>query len=147
MYNNKGGYKCTRGFKEEEEGATPDKCLPFEVLGPWMARLSMWQLGMADLMFTDVGYKDIVWDPRTCKYVGSEMYLSDDEYDSDWTLPITDDGSSSSDASEYSSDSGDIALCRRACTLNTRAYQTVLHTKSSKRRKCQQRPLVLKSSN
>jgi hypothetical protein len=153
MFNNKGGYKSTKGYKAEDDGETPNKCLPFEVLGSWMARLSMWQLGMADVMFADAGTKEIVWDPGTGRYIGSQLYLSDDENDSDWTPACTEDGSYSSDDSEDSSgipldyDSDDVALCRTACTLNAWANTTSSNTKSSKRRKFQQRPLVLKSNN
>jgi hypothetical protein len=45
MFNNKGGYKSTR------RGDMKQKCNPFEVLAAWLARLSMWHLGTANVMF------------------------------------------------------------------------------------------------
>ena len=53
MYNNKGGYKCTSGYKADDDEGTPNKCQPFQVLGSWLSRLSMWHLGLARVMFAE----------------------------------------------------------------------------------------------
>ena len=35
------------------------KCFPFQVLGAWMARLTMWQLGLGEALFVaDIGCDD-----------------------------------------------------------------------------------------
>ncbi len=56
-FNNKGGYKST--CKNESKR----KCLPFEVLGSWLSRLSMWHIGTADTMFSVESIKCMVWKP------------------------------------------------------------------------------------
>ena len=45
-FNNRGGNKGNNKDKTKK-----DKCLPFQVLGSWMARLTMWHLGLADALF------------------------------------------------------------------------------------------------
>jgi hypothetical protein len=45
-FNNRGGNKGNNKDKTKNE-----KCQPFQVLGSWMARLTMWHLGLADALF------------------------------------------------------------------------------------------------
>jgi hypothetical protein len=45
-FNNRGGNKGNNKDK-----ATKSKCQPFQVLGSWMARLTMWQLGLGEALF------------------------------------------------------------------------------------------------
>jgi len=50
-FNNRGGNKGNYKDKELQQ-----KCFPFQVLGAWMARLTMWQLGLGDALFeADIG--------------------------------------------------------------------------------------------
>ena len=50
-FNNRGGNKGNYKDKELQE-----KCFPFQVLGAWMARLTMWQLGLGKALFeADIG--------------------------------------------------------------------------------------------
>jgi flagellin-specific chaperone FliS len=149
MHNNKGGYKCTSGYKADEEDKTANKCEPFEVLGSWLSRLSMWHLGMAHTMFAEISTKDIIWCPVTSTYTGSTEYEYDDDNDLDWTPSCEDDSGSASEedddctgtAEGYESD--DLTWCLNARTLDTWDHTTVLHGKRSNRRKFQQRPVVL----
>ena len=119
----------------------------------WLSHLSMWHLGMVDVMFAEAATKDIVWDPATSTYIGSKEYYSDDEDDPDWNPLHDGETSASSDDSDDCSDtnagydSDDLAWCANAGTINTWEHKTVLRTKVSRRRKFQQRPLVLKSCN
>jgi hypothetical protein len=152
MFNNKGGYKSTKGYKVENDDGCALKCFPFEVLGSWLARLSMWHLGLADVMFAEVSTKYIVWDPGRSTYIGSAAYYSDDDRDSDWEPPSDADASISSESDddghridntihfEYESD--DMSWCGTAATLHTWDHTEACHL--SRRQKFQQRPLVLK---
>jgi hypothetical protein len=152
MFNNKGGYKSTKGYKVENDDGGALKCFPFEVLGSWLARLSMWHLGLADVMFSEVSTKYIVWDPGRFTYIGSAAYYSDDARDSDWEQPSDAAASVSSDSDddghrldniihlEYESD--DMSWCRTAATLHTWDHTEACQSKKSRRRKFQQRPLV-----
>ena len=45
-FKNRGGKKGNNKNKEIKE-----KCQPFQVLGAWMARLTMWQLGLGKALF------------------------------------------------------------------------------------------------
>jgi hypothetical protein len=45
-FNNRGGNKANSANKDIKE-----KCFPFQVLGAWMARLTMWQLGLGEALF------------------------------------------------------------------------------------------------
>jgi hypothetical protein len=47
-FNNKGGNK---GSSKNKSDVPNGKCRAFEVLGSWMARLCMWQLGLGMLLF------------------------------------------------------------------------------------------------
>ncbi len=50
-FNNRGGNKGNNKNKELQE-----KCFPFQVLGAWMARLTMGQLGLGEAFFqADIG--------------------------------------------------------------------------------------------
>jgi hypothetical protein len=145
MFNNKGGHKSTC------KGEKKVTCRPFEVLGSWLSRLSMWHIGMADVMFALESTKYIVWDPDTSTYVANNDCLSDDPYDSDWT-PIhnvnADTDSEDSDISNASSvqddyDSDDISWCRSAASLQTWDTSQQSGRMMSRRRKFQQRPLLV----
>jgi hypothetical protein len=144
MFNNKGGYKSS--CKTEMQR----KCTPFEVLGDWLARLSMWHIGTADTLFAVESTKALVWNPTSAKYViTSETNLSDDS-DSEWTLVHAVDEDSSSEEEEFITelhldveyDSDDMAWCSTAATLQT--WETCIHTGNmhSMRTKYQQTPLV-----
>ena len=103
---------------------------------------------MADVMFADAATKDIVWEPATSAYIGSEEYYSDDENDPDWNPLYDGESSDSCDESDDCSgsnagyDSDDLGWCAKASTLNTWEHNIVLRTKVSTRKKFQQRPLV-----
>jgi hypothetical protein len=53
MYNNRGGYKCTSGYKADDDEGTPNKCQPFQVLGSWLSRLSTTSV---DIILSQTGY-------------------------------------------------------------------------------------------
>jgi hypothetical protein len=54
-FNNRGGNKGNSANKDVKE-----KCFPFWVLGAWMARLTMWQLGFGKALFeADIGDGEI----------------------------------------------------------------------------------------
>ncbi len=60
MFNNKGGNKKTH------EGATKQKCLPFECLGSWLGRLSLWHTGIAVDFLHEDAWEHTNWmDPHT----------------------------------------------------------------------------------
>ena len=148
MYNNRGGYKCTSGYKADDDEGTPNKCQPFQVLGSWLSRLSMWHLGLANAMFAEGSNKDIIWDPTTSTFIGSTTYPSDDENDHDWTPSCDDENTSSAEDSEdgiasgAANESEDLSWCVNACTLNTWDYTSRLGAKASRRNKFQQRPVL-----
>ena len=53
-FNNRGGNKGNSADKDIKQ-----KCFPFQVLGAWMARLTMWQLGLGEALFgADIGSDD-----------------------------------------------------------------------------------------
>ena len=90
-FNNKGGHKATC------KDAAKQNCLPFEVLGSWLARLSMWHIGTADTMFSVESTESIVWNAETKSYSVKKEYVSDDDNDSNWRLSQLEEGSSSFD--------------------------------------------------
>ena len=55
LFNNKGGNKQT------EEGAPKQKCLPFECLGAWLGRLSLWHTGIAVDFLHEVAWEQTNW--------------------------------------------------------------------------------------
>ena len=144
MFNNMGGHKSTC------KGESIETCLPFQCMGSWFSRLSMWHIGTAETMFAVDSTPHIVWDPDTCTYIVSPDYVSDDEYDSDWS-PIQDvDDCSASESSESgysaeendSEDSDDMSWCRLAPKLQTWNRNNLIENKTSKRTKYQLHPLV-----
>jgi len=143
-FNNKGGHKAT--CKKESK----KNVLPFEVLGTWMARLSMWHIGTADTMFAVESTADIVWKQEISAYAICEKCVSDDGYDSDWT-PIDVTEVTSSDESECMrpegpgehSDSDDVEWCSTAPSLLTWNIHEDLGIKVSNRCKYQLKPLAL----
>jgi hypothetical protein len=143
-FNNKGGHKSA--CKDESK----KKVLPFEVLGHWLARLSMWHIGTADTMFAVEANKDIVWNPEMSTYALCEECVSDDGDDSDWT-PIDLSNDTSSDESDVvhvegpgeQYDSDDMGWCSTVPTLSTWDIKVELGTKVSNRCKYQLKPFVL----
>ena len=54
------------------------KCLPFQVLGAWMARLSMWHLGLGDALFTsEIDLDQAFEDERSMAGLAVEDYVHD----------------------------------------------------------------------
>jgi hypothetical protein len=143
MFNNKGGYKSSC------KDAVKQKCAPFEVLGDWLARLSMWHIGTADTLFALESTNSIVWNENSAEYV---IDLDSKDYevsDSDWS-PVDlvcgdsssedDYGSSDADNAEDSEDD-DMAWCGTVPTLQTWETSIDTGTLYSKRNKFQQMPL------
>jgi hypothetical protein len=143
-FNNKGGYKSTR------KNELKQKCLPFEVLGSWLARLSMWHIGTADTMFTAESVKYIIWDTEEGAYGCKSGIDNDDEDDSDWLVEECEiEGSSSEDNDsdiEYDStqdyDSDDVSWCATAATMLTWDICEESNAMVSKRVKYQQQPVI-----
>jgi hypothetical protein len=143
-FNNKGGNKgrCKDNMKQ--------KCLPFEVLGSWLARLSMWHLGTADTMFAVEFSDSIEWNDATSSYTLKIEYVSNDADDSNWRPSQCDDGGSSSSGDTEGdervadeNDSDDLLWCTSAPRLPTWQHCVELGTKFSTRVKYQLMPLVL----
>jgi len=143
MFNKKCGYKSSC------KDAVKQKCAPFEVLGDWLARLSMWHIGTADTLFALESTKSIVWNENSAEYV---IDLDSKDYevsDSDWS-PVDlvcgdsssedDYGSSDADNAEDSEDD-DMAWCGTVATLQTWETSIDTGTLYSKRNKFQQMPL------
>ena len=68
---------------------TSGKVEPFEVLGKWLARYVMWQLGFANNLFVGkgglLGPSEINWDPASCSFIANEQLVDDDDaYDDDF---------------------------------------------------------------
>ena len=76
-FNNRGGNKGNSKNKEIKA-----KCHPFQVLGAWMARLTMWQLGLGEALFVaDTGEND---DDDVESADECENDDEDGENDDDW---------------------------------------------------------------
>ena len=72
-FNNRGGNKGNNKNKEMN-----GKCLPFQVLGAWMARLSMWHLGLGDALFTsEIDLEQAFEDERSMAGLAVEDYVHD----------------------------------------------------------------------
>jgi hypothetical protein len=72
-FNNRGGNKGNNKKKEMN-----GKCLPFQVLGAWMARLSMWHLGLGDALFTsEIDLDQAFKDERSMAGLAVEDYVHD----------------------------------------------------------------------
>ena len=72
-FNNRGGNKGNNKNKEMN-----GKCLPFQVLGAWMARLSMWHLGLGDALFTsEIDLDQAFEDERSMAGLAVEDYVHD----------------------------------------------------------------------
>ena len=143
-FNNKGGHKSARKNEAKK------KVLPFEVLGNWLARLSMWHIGLADTMFAIESTKDIVWKPEILAYDLCEECSSEDGNDSDWTRGNFSDETSSDESDVVSDecpgehyDSDDMHWCSTVPTLPTWDIKVESGTKLSNRCKYQLKPLVI----
>jgi len=91
LFNNKGGNK------KSHTGGVKKKCLPFEVLGSWLGRLSMWHTGLAVEYFHDAAWDLCDWTEEDMKIEwceDTECYIDSKEplhavisdSDSDWDL-------------------------------------------------------------
>ena len=103
-FNNKGGNK---GSSKDKQNKPNRNCWAFEVLGSWMARLCMWQLGLGIKLFEDnvtleVDAKVVLWRTgRRIKYVRPELVEftestvahKDNDYISDGCITGVDDQS------------------------------------------------------
>ena len=143
-FNNKGGHKSTS--KEDMK----ENCLPFEVLGSWLSRLSMWNIGTADIMFAVESTKSIVWNDEKMSYSVKAEDISNDDDDSNWRLSQSEGGSASSEAysdndncAEEDIDSEDFSWCSAGATMQTWEHCVELGSKVSMRAKYQLMPLVL----
>jgi hypothetical protein len=91
------------------------KVQPFEVLGKWMGRYAMWQLGFAQNLFIAkggcLGTSEICWDADTSSFVENVDMQHDDESDDDVLFNASDDsGDSDSDDIEVLTPD-DLLLC------------------------------------
>jgi hypothetical protein len=83
MFNSAGN----KGRLEKTEGGI--QVQPFEVLGKWMARYVMWQLGYANNLFIGkqevLGPTEIVWHVPTSSFViGTESVTHDEDDEDDY---------------------------------------------------------------
>ena len=143
-FNNKGGHKAA--CKDEAK----QNCLPFEVLGSWLSRLSMWHIGAADTMFSVESTKLIVWNTETKSYSMKKEFVSDDDDDSNWRLSQLEEGSSSFDEDSDGSsredeqyDSEDMLWCTSVARMDTWDQCVDTGSKYSKRVKYQLLPFLL----
>jgi hypothetical protein len=115
QFNNKGGNK------QASVGTAKLKCLPFEVIGKWLGRLTAWHTGLAMLMFQDMAWDCVSWtvDSKTTWSQSFQCYVYEDdeninvcyESDSDWEaskyldwLAQGETGESESDEEAYYAD-------------------------------------------
>ncbi len=103
-FNNKGGNK---GSSKDKQNKPNTKCWAFEVLGSWMARLCMWQLGLGIKLFEidvtlEVDTKVVLWRTgRRIRYVKAQLGQisqanvadNDEDYISDGCITDVDDQS------------------------------------------------------
>jgi len=142
-FNNKGGYKATRKNEMKQ------KCLPFEVLGSWLARLSMWHIGTADTMFSEESVKYIAWDAELEMYGSMRDIDEDDDDDKDWTphdwekeCGTSEDNDTEVDAGlAEGSDSEDVSWCALSASMLTWDWCEESNSKVSNRVKYQQQPV------
>jgi len=88
QFNNKGGNK------QSSVGTAKLKCLPFEVIGKWLGRLTAWHTGLAVHMFQDMAWDFVSWtvDSKTTWSQSLQCYVYEDDEnidvsyksDSDW---------------------------------------------------------------
>ena len=114
-FNNKGGNK---GSSKDQINKPNGKCWAFEVLGSWMARLCMWQLGLGMKLFEDdvtleADMKVVLWRTgRRIKYVQPQLgECTDltlpqnvDDYLSDGCITDVEDQSSAYNSDDTNSD-------------------------------------------
>jgi hypothetical protein len=78
-----------------------NKVEPFEVLGKWMGRYAMWQLGFAQNLFIDkggiLGPSEISWDPDSASFIGKDDNASHSDSD-DESLYCASDATSDTDS-------------------------------------------------
>jgi hypothetical protein len=95
MFNSAGN----KGRVEKTEGGL--QVLPFEVLGKWMARYVMWQLGYANNLFIGkqevLGPTEIVWDVTTSSFVLDTDSVTHDDDDEDDYCYLSEASDSDSD--------------------------------------------------
>ena len=77
------------------------KVEPFEVLGKWMGRYAMWQLGFAQNLFIDkggvLGPSEISWDPDSASFISKDDHASHSDDDED-SLYYASDATSDTDS-------------------------------------------------
>ena len=146
QFNNFGGNKGKRS-----RNAANEKLLPFEVLGNWLTRLSMWHIGTADMMFAVESTPEVVWKPDLSVYGLKSDCSSEGDIDSDWTPIDVGEESTSDDemvlgfqlASDDDYESEDITWCSQAATMHTWEAIDLTGSKVSSRRKYQQIPFAI----
>ncbi len=66
---------------------TSGKVEPFEVLGKWLARCVMWQLGFANNLFVGkgglLGPSEINWDSASRSFIANDELVDDDDANDD----------------------------------------------------------------
>jgi hypothetical protein len=72
---------------------TSGKVEPFEVLGKWLGRYVMWQLGFANNLFVGkgglLGPSEITWDSASRRFIAKEELVeADDDNDDDFNYAI-----------------------------------------------------------
>ena len=100
---------------------TAGKVQPFEVLGKWMSRYVMWQLGLADNLFIAkgciLGESEICWDPDNACFIANDLIVSGDESEVDDLYSVSDDLSDSDcdDLDDYTPE--DWSICAQEVEL------------------------------
>lgn len=154
QFNNKGGNK------QSKVGGPKLKCLPFEVIGRWLGRLTTWHTGLAVDMFHDLAWDTVQWttDSKTMWNTSQQCYefnydvVIDCTYDSDteWVPVIVLDGvevelSDASDSDEDEAVWGNLTE-DYSWMVNTELMYTWTVTeagsKYSKRTRYQNRPVL-----
>ena len=163
LFNNKGGNKkgCAGGLKK--------KCLPFEVLGSWLGRLSMWHTGLAVEFFNDAAWDlwdwteedmKIEWCEATDRYIDRKELLHEvvPDSDSDWDIEdclnekrprFDDDMSDRSDTDDdFYSDNDIEDVSWMKCSVGESTWKVSdKGVRTSTRQRYQQRPLIYNSKN
>jgi hypothetical protein len=128
MFNSAGN----KGRLGKDEGGI--QVQPFELLGKWMARYVMWQLGYANNLFIGkcevLGPTQIAWDVTTACFIGQLEGAHDDDAEDDYYCSSDGDDSDSDLDAPFTQEDND--LCTQAIeaesrlTPRKRGYDTLI---------------------
>jgi hypothetical protein len=108
---------------------TAGKVQPFEVLGKWMGRYVMWQLGFANNLFINnvgvLGPSEVKWDPDAGCFIPQEEPQAEDDSDSDELFSGSDVSSDTDSDIICDFTTEDFAVCATATVYNNHVGRTL----------------------